>query len=290
MKSAGPPFLAVFLLALPVQAAEETPWQQAEYVSTRLVASHKAVPSSLDEPLYLGWHVRLKESWKTYWRSPGDAGQPPRFTWEGSVNVGTVEVLYPLPERFEIFDLYTYGYHDEVLYPLKITPLVEGAPVTARVTAHFLVCDVLCVPQKASYELTIPAASGEAPYSLNAGMIESYLKRVPKKISGNGNIELTAFEVAGEGTAKTVRIRISSDKLLTGADVILENQDGVTFGKPRKRLLRDSTAAEFVVPAYFDSAGREAPKAVTVIVSDGWGYAEEREIPLETANQEGAGA
>lgn len=272
---------ALFLPIAPLEAAEETAWQQAEHVSTRLVASHKAVPPAGGEPLYLGWHVHLEGNWKTYWRSPGDAGQPPRFTWEGSVNVGAVEVLYPLPERFEIFDLYTYGYHDEVIYPLRITPQIEGAPVTAKVTAHFLVCDVLCVPQKTSYELTIPAANGEAPYSLNAGLIDSYLKRVPEKVGGAGEIELTAFEVLGTGPARTVHVRIEGQRSLAGADIILENEQGVEFGKPRKRLLPDPAGAEFVVPAYFDDKEGTPPPTVTLIVADGWGHAEEREIPLE---------
>ena len=31
--------------------------------------------------------LTLAPGWKTYWRSPGDAGIPPRFDWSGSKNV-----------------------------------------------------------------------------------------------------------------------------------------------------------------------------------------------------------
>ncbi|MEG4641374.1 protein-disulfide reductase DsbD domain-containing protein, partial [Paracoccus sp. APAP_BH8] len=35
-------------------------------------------------------HLRLEPGWKTYWRSPGDAGVPPRFDWAASRNLAEV--------------------------------------------------------------------------------------------------------------------------------------------------------------------------------------------------------
>ena len=52
-----------------------------------------ALPAGLD--------VTLKPGWKTYWRSPGDAGFPPELKFDGSQNVASATLLYPTPHRFE---------------------------------------------------------------------------------------------------------------------------------------------------------------------------------------------
>ncbi|MDZ4790723.1 MAG: protein-disulfide reductase DsbD family protein [Hyphomicrobiales bacterium] len=44
--------------------------------------------------------LKLKDGWKTYWRSPGDAGIPPVVDWSGSINFASAELAYPQPERF----------------------------------------------------------------------------------------------------------------------------------------------------------------------------------------------
>ena len=52
-------------------------------------------------PVLAGIQIELDAGFKTYWRSPGEAGLPPAFDWARSVNVGGVEVLWPAPSRFE---------------------------------------------------------------------------------------------------------------------------------------------------------------------------------------------
>ncbi|MFY8145805.1 MAG: protein-disulfide reductase DsbD domain-containing protein, partial [Rhodobacter sp.] len=39
--------------------------------------------------------LTLAPGWKTYWRSPGDAGIPPLFNWSGSQNLSGVRVHWP---------------------------------------------------------------------------------------------------------------------------------------------------------------------------------------------------
>src|SRR5690349_3234110 len=53
----------------------------------------------------LGLDIKLKPGWKTYWRSPGDAGFPPVLTFDGSENVAKAEMAYPTPHRFSLFGL-----------------------------------------------------------------------------------------------------------------------------------------------------------------------------------------
>ncbi len=59
----------------------------------------------------------LKPGWKPCWRSPGDAGFAPTIDIAGSQNVAAVDLAFPVPHRFELFGLQTFGYGDEVALP-----------------------------------------------------------------------------------------------------------------------------------------------------------------------------
>ena len=68
--------------------------------------------------LPLGLHITLPKGWKTYWRSPGDAGLPARIDWSGSSNLADAEIRWPIPERFSLFGLETFGFEREVVLPI----------------------------------------------------------------------------------------------------------------------------------------------------------------------------
>jgi len=74
------------------------------------------------EEIPLGLKVRLSEGWKIYWRSPGDAGLPTEVGFAPGTELPgqTLEMDFPIPSRFSLFGLDTYGYGDEVIYPLRL--------------------------------------------------------------------------------------------------------------------------------------------------------------------------
>src|SRR5688572_22967861 len=45
----------------------------------------------------LALHIVLQPGWKTYWRSPGDAGYPPQIDVAGSTNAARAELMWPVP-------------------------------------------------------------------------------------------------------------------------------------------------------------------------------------------------
>lgn len=260
-------------------AAEDTDWEVTAYSKARLIASHKSVPNPGEEPLYVGFQVELQPGWKTYWRSPGDAGLPPVFDWSGSVNVANVELLYPAPQHFEIFNLTTYGYHDGVVYPIKVTPAIAGAPVTLKATVNYLVCEDLCVPVTANFTLAIPAAEGPAPYSLHAGLIDRYLEKVP--LQGGDDLTIAKVSLLGVPGRQNLAIRIKGENLMSGASAIAEDQAGFRFSYPKKRILSDAKEVEFMWQVISpDEGGDLAGKDITLTVSDGWGHYEEKTIAI----------
>src|SRR5436309_312013 len=70
-----------------------------------------------------GVELQLPEGWKTYWRTPGDAGGvPPTFDWSKSDNLASVKVLYPAPKRFSDRAGDTVGYKGTVVFPVEVIP------------------------------------------------------------------------------------------------------------------------------------------------------------------------
>jgi len=123
--------LAALLAGLAPGAAraETGPWRSAvldaeSRVEARLIAAVDGVGTLEAIPAAL--QVRLPDGWKTYWRSPGEAGLPPRLDWSAAGNLASAEMAYPAPHRFTLFGLDTFGYAEEVVFPITARPTEIG--------------------------------------------------------------------------------------------------------------------------------------------------------------------
>lgn len=88
----------------------------------------------------------LAPGWKTYWRSPGDAGIPPVFDWSGSDNLGSVRIHWPAPEVIRQNGMESIGYLDRLTLPLEVTPLDPAKPVHLALNLALGVCHDICMP------------------------------------------------------------------------------------------------------------------------------------------------
>lgn len=105
--------------------------------------------------------LKLAPGWKTYWRSPGDAGIPPTFDWSGSENVKSVRIHWPAPVVFHTNGMQTIGYHERLVLPVEITPIDPARPIRLRVQMELGVCDEICLP--AALDLASDLATPGAP-------------------------------------------------------------------------------------------------------------------------------
>jgi DsbC/DsbD-like thiol-disulfide interchange protein len=113
--------------------------------------------------------LQLAPGWKTYWRSPGDAGIPPTFDWSGSENVKSVHIHWPAPRVFEANGMQTIGYHERLVLPVEVTPEDPSRPVRLSVEMSLGVCDEICMP--AFVDLTADLASpGAADGAIQAAL------------------------------------------------------------------------------------------------------------------------
>ena len=65
---------------------------------------------------------------------------------------------WPRPHRFQIFELETFGYKDEVVSPDRCATTAPREAVDVRAAVNFLTCREICVPHTLSMALDLPAA------------------------------------------------------------------------------------------------------------------------------------
>ena len=178
--------------AAPVQAAH----MQAELVSeTRAIAPGQTVWLAVGQKIERGWH--------TYWRNPGDAGEPTRLAWTLPAGWKAGEIAWPAPNRLPVGPLMDYGYQGEVLLPVALTAPAAAQPgSTAKlgVVADMLVCAETCVPTQAALDLDLPVVAAPAPKDSQAApKIARALAATPQRA------ELSAvFQPGPDGVALAV--------------------------------------------------------------------------------------
>ena len=88
--------------------------------------------------------VLLRPGWKIYWRSPGDAGLPPRLF--NAVDETEITLSFPAPTRFSLFGLDTFGYSDKVIFPFDLPASAFDAAGQFYGRLDTLICADICVP------------------------------------------------------------------------------------------------------------------------------------------------
>ena len=172
----------------------------------------------------MGLLLRVVPGWKTYWRNPGESGIPPRFDWSGSENLAGVEVLWPRPTIFESFGLTTLGYADEVVLPMRMTPVDPARPIKVRGKLMMGVCKDICVLEETDVAaVTTPDAPGNNPQ-----LIADWLRRVPGDGSAIGVLGAEC-RISGVGTERAFEAKLKLSHPLSSPMVVLEGPENSWF-------------------------------------------------------------
>jgi DsbC/DsbD-like thiol-disulfide interchange protein len=188
--------------SMEARAQDASPWQKGTHAAVRLLAGSRSGPVLLG-----GIAVQLDPGWKTYWRTSGDSGVPPRFDFSKSDNVEAVTVLWPAPTKFDDgAGGFSLGYHDQVVLPLRIVPKTNDKPVTLRANINYAVCEKICIPVEASTELTFASVA-----STEDSVLFAALDTVPKPASVGDPNPLTIRDVKREGKSAVLIDVLSPD-------------------------------------------------------------------------------
>jgi len=131
-------------------------------VKARLVSEVAAVGPG--QAFWVALELDIRDGWHTYWRNPGDSGEPTKLVWQLPPGFTAGDIVWTTPHRFEIAPLVNYGYAKHAVHLIQITApkdLKAGTPVTLAAKASWLVCSDVCIPEDANLQLTL-AVSAQA--------------------------------------------------------------------------------------------------------------------------------
>ena len=196
--------------------------------------------------------IHLAPNNLTYWRLPGDAGVPPAFSFEGSLNLARAEVRYPAPHQFDEAGGQAYGYRDSVVFPLVVTPADPGQPVSLKVKLAYATCDKICIP--AEFEASLGLDPGE-PASQEALTLGTWLARTPRPAGVAGAPQI-AVTPGGDGRSWQVSVAPAT----AAGELFAEGPEGWFFDTMR-------TAQGFEVRLAEKPADPRAGAAVPILLT-----------------------
>src|SRR6202171_4121763 len=183
---------ATIVASCPIEARAQdaSPWQRDGHSAVRLLAGSRS-----GMVLLAGIGFQLQPGWKTYWRTPGDSGVPPRFDFSKSENIEAVTVLWPAPTKFDDgAGGHSLGYHNQVVLPLRIVAKNADKPVILRAAINYAVCEKLCIPVEANAELAFASVASTEDSALHAA-----LDTVPETASVGDPTPMTIRDVKRDG-------------------------------------------------------------------------------------------
>jgi thiol:disulfide interchange protein len=255
-------------------------------VKARLVSEVAAVGPG--QAFWVALELDIRDGWHTYWRNPGDSGEPTKLAWQLPPGFTAGDIVWTTPHRFEIAPLVNYGYAKHAVHLVQITApkdLKTGTSLSFAAKASWLVCSDVCIPEDANLQMTIPASPG-------AGGIDPAAAALFSTARG----ELPSAQPAPTSA------RISGDKLIitlggewgatlsqiTSLSFFPYDEGGIEYATPQT-LTRTKEALELSM-----KIGYQPPKAGAirgVLVATEKNGTQTESVPIEiAADFSGAGA
>ncbi|MDO8400954.1 MAG: protein-disulfide reductase DsbD family protein [Bradyrhizobium sp.] len=228
--------------------------------------------------LWIGVRLNLGSGWKTYWKSPGDAGLPTEFDWSGSSNIVEAEVNWPAPTRLSILGFETIGYTHEVLFPVRIK--IRDPAVETRIDLKLAIyaCSTICVREERELAATIqPGASSDST-------IDAWRSKVPQPTSSV--LSVLSVERSLTGPA-SLRIEVASTRPLLEPDVFVEGDPPVSGDKPIVTFDQGNRATLIVNLSGETAESLQTRPVTATIVSDGAAVLAVSPAPRRNAGEAG---
>lgn len=226
-------------------------------VTVSLVSDVDSIHSK-DSDLLLGIHFVLQEGWKIFWRTPGTAGIPPRFSWKGTENATIEKILWPYPHHFKVYDINTVVYKNEVLFPVVVKIHDPSKKVRIALSINYLLCSLeSCIPKEKKLNLDLfPGLGEETPENK---IIDKFIKMVPR-VDAHDDLTIHKIEMSEDaGGIPVFSITTSSRTGFNQPSLFIEGPQTVFFTAPVVNIKNDGTMGHFTLKAYHDEKKTKKP-------------------------------
>jgi DsbC/DsbD-like thiol-disulfide interchange protein len=151
-----------------------------------------------------GIEFTLDPGFKTYWRSPGESGLPPRFDWSGSENAASIEIQWPAPKRHEDAAGTAYVYGRKVILPVLVRAEDPAKPVKLALAVDYGICKDICIPANAELSLSL------SDPGTDRASIEQFQARVPRPqpLAASGDLSVVAITAKDQADKPTFKVTV----------------------------------------------------------------------------------
>ena len=155
--------LSAALALAPLPARAQGAVVKTSEVRAELVA-HAPEGVAAGKPVWLGLLIEHQPHWHTYWKNPGDSGLPTTLAWQLGGGATAGDIAWPTPMRLPVGPLVNYGYEGRLLLPVPVSvpASFQGDALDVKLSAQWLVCKDVCIPQQGEFALRLPARSSTA--------------------------------------------------------------------------------------------------------------------------------
>lgn len=236
----------MFIVALAVNSAGAavTDWQGEGNAKVRLIASGIDASGHISAGIEIG----IAPGWKTYWRTPGDAGVAPLIDFSSSSNInGPVFIEFPVPHRVDDGYAVTNVYEDQVVLPVTIAATDPESATRLVLSLDIGVCAEICIPEH--YDVTLDLAPGETDATAAAILADARraLPRDPtpgefeigrvRRVGGTDKRPVFEFQIiAADAANAEVFVEGPADWYPAMPKLVASDEVGATFSVEFNRL------------------------------------------------------
>jgi DsbC/DsbD-like thiol-disulfide interchange protein len=228
-------------VSMPAAAADG--WVQAANSRVRLNWCGGPAGSTVAGASELAFvEMQLDAGWKTYWRSPGDAGVPPALEWTASKNLANTTPYFPAPRRLPDPGGDSIGYKDRLIVPVRIERTTVQSPVSLTANFSYGICKNICVP----VEVTVSSGCFDGGQSQEIAAAVETVPRAPGQRRGSDpNLVAVTGSVAASAPKLTIDVDFGAGA--TDTDLFIEAPDGLYVPLPARATPDAKGRARFVV-------------------------------------------
>jgi thiol:disulfide interchange protein DsbD len=267
---------ALLVFALPLRAQEAS-----DLVKAELIAEPAAIQPG--EPFTVGIRLTTKEHWHTYWRNPGDSGEPTTVTWKLPAGFSAGELEWPAPSVIRVGPVTSFGFEGETVLLARITPprdLDAGKAVTLDADIAFLVCEKICIPGEASLSLPLMVSEKSGPqqgvyHVASQSAFDEARAKLPQPLPWNATFDVDAQKLTlslqsrdvQSGAVRTAMFFPYDNTLIVNSapQVLASGGEGMRLSIPRSDIAKSMPARlEGVLVVEEDVGGKTARHAFAV--------------------------
>lgn len=187
---------------LPIQGPGVSPLVETDNLRAQLIAGSDTVHPGAQVDLALVFEIR--PNWHTYWKNPGDSGEPPRLSWQLPEGVSLGPMQWTYPSLIRVGPLANYGYSRQVVHLLALSVPPDwppGEPIEVAADATWLVCEEHCIPEQGTFSLRLQTATSvpQAATNTRASLFSAARAKLPI-----GGVIAARLERGGAAAAEPV--------------------------------------------------------------------------------------